>query len=223
MSDSAIFYLDESGDLGWSFNAPYRQGGSSRYLTIAALRVHSGKQYLPKRAVRRLYADHGWNTSEEKKWSHMDADERLAFAERAKDLVLNHSEHIKLHVIAVNKQNVAQHIRADENKLYNYMIRLLLPDELAKYDKVHLNPDARAIKVASGNSLHDYLQTELWFTSNVKTELNTTPRDSASTANLQFTDMLAGVASSHYEDGRSEPWNILRPHIGVEKQLFFNP
>lgn len=32
-------YLDESGDLGWKFDAPYRSGGSSRYLTIAAIAV----------------------------------------------------------------------------------------------------------------------------------------------------------------------------------------
>ena len=30
-------YLDESGDLGWKFDAPYRCGGSSRYLTISAI------------------------------------------------------------------------------------------------------------------------------------------------------------------------------------------
>ena len=29
-------YLDESGDLGWKFDADFKRGGSSRYLTIAA-------------------------------------------------------------------------------------------------------------------------------------------------------------------------------------------
>jgi len=32
-------YVDESGDLGWEFAQPFRQGGSSRYLTIASLLV----------------------------------------------------------------------------------------------------------------------------------------------------------------------------------------
>jgi hypothetical protein len=32
-----LIYLDESGELGWKFDAPYRKGGSSRYLTIASL------------------------------------------------------------------------------------------------------------------------------------------------------------------------------------------
>jgi hypothetical protein len=28
-----LIYLDESGDLGWSFDAPFRRDGSSRNLT----------------------------------------------------------------------------------------------------------------------------------------------------------------------------------------------
>lgn len=28
-------YLDESGDLGWVLDKPYRNGGSSRFMTIA--------------------------------------------------------------------------------------------------------------------------------------------------------------------------------------------
>jgi hypothetical protein len=34
---SIQIYLDESGDLGWRFDKPYRYGGSSRYLTIVSL------------------------------------------------------------------------------------------------------------------------------------------------------------------------------------------
>jgi uncharacterized protein DUF3800 len=63
---SSIIYLDESGDLGWNFTAPYRYGGSSRYLTIAALCVPSGKKHIPKRAIRELYDKFKWPTSVEK-------------------------------------------------------------------------------------------------------------------------------------------------------------
>jgi len=62
-----IIYLDESGDLGWNFTAPFRNGGSSRYLTIAAVCVPSAKIALPKRAVRKLYNKFGWPTGLEKK------------------------------------------------------------------------------------------------------------------------------------------------------------
>ncbi|WMN84132.1 DUF3800 domain-containing protein [Vibrio parahaemolyticus] len=45
---STNIYLDESGDLGWTFDSPYRRGGSSRYLTIASLIVSPEKKALAK-------------------------------------------------------------------------------------------------------------------------------------------------------------------------------
>jgi len=37
LSSPVRIFVDESGDLGWQFNDPYRAGGSSRYLTLACL------------------------------------------------------------------------------------------------------------------------------------------------------------------------------------------
>lgn len=48
-------YIDESGDLGFTFDKPYRIGGSSRYLTIAFLLVPKELSHLPKRVVKKLY------------------------------------------------------------------------------------------------------------------------------------------------------------------------
>ena len=36
-----VIYVDESGDLGWQFDQPFRAGGASRYLTVACLIVPS--------------------------------------------------------------------------------------------------------------------------------------------------------------------------------------
>jgi hypothetical protein len=46
-------YLDESGDLGWTFDKPYRHGGSSRYLTISVLIVPKDLSHLPKRILKK--------------------------------------------------------------------------------------------------------------------------------------------------------------------------
>ncbi|MGH9690222.1 MAG: DUF3800 domain-containing protein [Candidatus Acidiferrales bacterium] len=78
-----IIYLDESGDLGWSFDAPFRNGGSSRHLTIAALCVPSEKKHLPKRVIKKLCEKFGWGTEIEKKWSMMNDRERIEFAHAA--------------------------------------------------------------------------------------------------------------------------------------------
>ena len=101
---SLMIYLDESGDLGWSFDAPFRRGGSSRYLTIASLCLPNGKKHLPKRIIKNLYTKFSWPVAEEKKWSAMDGMERTEFAKAARSLCLTNQD-IQIHAITVKKQN----------------------------------------------------------------------------------------------------------------------
>jgi hypothetical protein len=216
---TAVIYLDESGDLGWTFNSPYRAGGSSRYLTIAALCVTSEKKHLPKRVVKKLYEKFKWPPSIEKKWSHMTSDERLEFANRAHSLCDKHPD-IILHAIVVKKENVLPHIQRDPNKLYNYMIRLALIDRMAQFDVVTMVPDPRSIRVESGNSLHDYLQTVLWFDKKAATNLVTDPKDSATSLAIQFTDMLAGTVQSRFEKNSTACFQVLQPNLHLLR-LFF--
>ena len=215
-----IIYLDESGDLGWTFTAPYRAGGSSRHITIASLAVTPEKKHLPKRLIKKLYTKFKWPTSIEKKWADMSPTERVWFAKQARELCVKHPNDIRYLSITVKKENVQPHIRADANKLYNYMIGLSLLNEMAKHDAITFIPDPRSIKVESGNSLHDYLQTQLWFERQAATRLTTTPCDSASSRNVQFADMLSGIVQGHFEDGNSQPWTELRNNISY-KTLFF--
>ncbi len=217
----AIFYVDESGDQGWTFTAPYRHGGSSRYLTIATLICPSEKKHFPKRLMKHLYKHFEWDPAIEKKWSNMTGPEREWFAKQARDMVEKQPD-IKFLAITVFKEKVTGHMRKDGNKLYNYMMKLSLIEEMCKYDKVLLVPDARSVKVGSGNSLHDYLSINLTYEQRVETELQTQFCDSSCTPNLQFTDMLAGLVHHHYEDSHSKCWNMLRGYI-TSKPLFFWP
>lgn len=216
---AAIFYLDESGDLGWTFTAPYRKGGSSRYLTIATLVCPLDQKQFTKRLIVKLYKKFKWDIREEKKWADTTPSERQYFAQAAKKLIDYHTA-IKLFTITVAKENVEEHIRKDSNKLYNYMISLSIVDEMAKYDNVIFMPDERAIKVKSGNSLHDYLDINLTFEKKVQTVLKTQPCNSACSKNVQFADMLAGLVQNHYEDHNNACWRILCPNINI-KRLFF--
>lgn len=215
-----IIYLDESGDLGWTFTAPYRAGGSSRHITIASLAVTAEKKHLPKRLIKKLYERFNWPTNIEKKWADMSIQERVWFASKARELREKHPDDIRYISITVKKENVQSHIRNDPNKLYNYMIGLSLLNEMSKHQAITFVPDPRSIKVESGNSLHDYLQTQLWFDKQAVTRLTTQPSDSASSRNVQFADMLSGVVQGHFEDGNSQPWTELRNHISY-KTLFF--
>ncbi len=214
-------YLDESGDLGWTFTHPYRQGGSSRYLTIASLLVSANKKHLPSRIIRDSYKKFSWPTHIEKKWSQMRKNERIWFAKQATLLQSNYPKDIKYISITVKKENVQPHIRCDSNKLYNYMIGLSLLDEMSAHSAITFVPDHRNVKVASGNSLHDYLQTKLWFDKQSTTILTTQPCNSATSKNVQFSDMLSGIVQGHFEDGNSKPWDEIRQNISY-KTLFFN-
>lgn len=211
--------LDESGDLGWKFDAPYRNGGSSRHLTIASILYPQEKNKHPKRLIKNLYTKFKWDTKTEIKWSDMNSAARIEFANDIKKLITTHPD-IKLLSITVKKESVLPHIRTDENKLYNYMIGLSLLNEMKDHERVTFIPDPRSIKVKSGNSLHDYLQTKLWFDKSAATILRTTPLESQSCKAIQVADMLSGVVQNHFEDGNSASWNIISPHI-QHRNLFF--
>ena len=219
MTSSINIYLDESGDLGWKFDAPYRKGGSSRYLTISALCVPSEKVHIPNRIIRSLYDKYNWPKKKERKWKHMKPRQRELFARETYEMCLNHHD-ILIKAIVVKKENVLEHIRKDGNKLYNYMIKLLLLDFMAGFDVVTLIPDPRSIKVESGNSLSDYLQTELWFTKKAITNLIATPLDSKTTLGIQFSDMLAGLVQSRHEDNYAGILQLLRGKISISSLYF---
>jgi uncharacterized protein DUF3800 len=209
---SLNIFIDESGDLGWNFALPYREGGSSRYLTIGSLCIPPPKDHLARRIVWDLYNKFKWNTKKEKKWAEMSDSSRLEFAQSAKKLAETHDD-IHFHAITVKKKNVMDHIRKDPNKLYNYMVRLSLLDRMSGHDSVTLMPDPRSIKVESGNSLEDYLQLELWFGRKVKTLIHTKTKYSHQCEEIQFVDFLSGVVRSFHEDGEKTNLDILGPRI----------
>lgn len=213
-------YLDESGDLGWKFDLPYRQGGSSRYLTIAAILIQHDQRKDLKRLMRKLYEKTKTPTHDEVKWAHLDMKQRLWIAQRLLDLKSKHGADIQYYSISVRKEKVKPHIRNDANKLYNYMIKLMLSEEMAIYDQVFFNVDQRSIKVESGNSLHDYLQTVLWMEQSASTILKTRQCNSKDDLGVQLSDILSGIIQSHFEDGKSDPYHVLS-NIGKFKKLYF--
>lgn len=212
-------YFDESGDLGFSFDKPYRDGGSSRYLTIAFLLVSSDLSHLPKRIIRKIYKKKRVPTSTELKGSDFDIKDLIFFAEKTVDL-LKANPDIKILAITVNKKRVADHIRKDPNKLYNYMVGLALLNRIKKYPRINFIPDIRSIKVESGNSLKDYLQTELWFKQKANTEIINQPLESYKSLNLQFAHWVTHIIWKKYEDRKTKAFNVLTERIKLI-ELFF--
>jgi hypothetical protein len=205
-------YVDESGDLGWTFDRPFRQGGSSRYLTIAFLLVPQQLSSVPKRIVRKLYSRRKRSPEKELKGSRLKPEEKIYFSNEVIKLLDRHPE---IHVLAitVKKENVQVNIRQDPNKLYNYMINLILSGKIKNEPIVNFIPDRRSIKVKSANTLVDYLQIKLWFEFNSSTVIRNNPTESHKALNLQFVDFISHIIWSRYEDNETTAFNILRRRI----------
>lgn len=212
-------YLDESGDLGWALDKPYRHGGSSRYLTIAFVVCPSEKKHLLQRIVSDVYKHTRTNPKQELKGSALSVDDKCFFAEKVRKLVSMHPD-IVIGSITVNKSKVQLHIREDANKLYNYMIRLAVLPVIKDQPSVNLIRDNKTIKVKSGNCLIDYLQTTLWFELSSSTKIVDYPSDSKCVKNLIFIDWINNLIWGKYEDCNTRPYEILKSVI-TSRKLFF--
>lgn len=212
-------YLDESGDLGWSFTSPFRNGGSSRYLTIAFIICPPDKKHFPKRLVKSIYTKFGADPKKELKGSSLDVSQKKIVAQEVVKLHEKHPD-IEICSITVKKENVKQHIREDSNKLYNYMIRRALLDKIQMHDLASLIRDNRGVKIKSGNSLIDYLQIYLYFEIGTQTKIKDIPSDSKQVKNLILADWINNLIWAKYEDENSDAYNILDP-ILREGNLYF--
>ncbi len=214
-----LIYIDESGDLGWTFDKPYRFGGSSRYLTISSLIVPSELKFHPKRLIKELYTKLHISPKKEIKGADLNQNEKEHFTNQVIHLLSTHPE-IQIFSITVQKENVLPHIRVDGNKLYNYMIGLSLLDKMKNGGSVTLLPDPRTIKVASGNCLEDYLSIKLWFELNSTTVINTENVASDKCDNIKFIDIVTHIIWDRYENNNRICFDRLLPHI-KNKNLFF--
>ena len=216
---SHTVYLDESGDLGFKFSKPYMHGGSSRYLTIAFFVVPNSKDKYLKRLVRKIYKKYNFQPGTEVKASDLNISHKNVIASEIKSLIKTHSD-ITVCSITVNKQGVYEHIKKEPNLLYNYMMKLSILDKVNHLSKFTLLRDNRSVKVSSGNSLAEYLQTTLWFEHGSETALIDKPSDSKQFLNLILTDWLNNIVWNYYEHKNESPFKILSPML-KNQTLYF--
>jgi hypothetical protein len=210
-------YLDESGDMGWKFLSPYRFGGSSRFLCLAFLFLPKKLMKIPEQIMVDLYKKYGW--ASERKACRATQNQKLEFCAQVNRILKTFGD-IKIDCIVAKKENVQSHIRADPNKLYNYMCRLVMIEHVRHVPEFEFIPDKRSIKIESGNSLSDYLQTVLWFECGTATRILNCPKESHQEYNLQFIDWIANCVWSHFEDAEATVYREISGNIKI-RQLFF--
>ena len=214
-------YLDESGDLGWKFDADFKRGGSSRYLTIAATVIkHQKDEPKLERVIRGFYKSRKRALKNELKSTDLSSKERALFAAKLVEIKISNEE-IKFFSMTVKKENANDSFRAHPNGLYNYMVKLLLLNEMSDHDEVNFIPDARTVSVELKNSLNDYLRTELAGLG-ASTKLNTTPWESKNSLSLQFVDALANIIWSRHEYDQSKHYELISSCVQSHQLYFHN-
>lgn len=216
---SYTVFLDESGDLGFTLDKPYLSGGSSKFLTMAYIVCPDAKKHLVKRVVRRSYKKFKFTPGSEVKGSSLSVPQKDSIARSILELVRNNPD-ISVCSITVKKENVQEHIRKDANLLYNFMMKLSVLDKIDIHKEVTLLRDNRTVKIASGNSLIEYLQTTLWFEMGAETKLRDMPSNSKKVLGLILVDWLNNIVFGHYENSNSSAFQILSPII-KNQTLFF--
>jgi len=213
-------YMDESGDLGWKFHSPYRQGGSSRFLTIGYLINPITHCNIPKRLVRDFYNKFNFNTKVEIKASDLKSHHKEFICKEAIKMVNKYPD-FNLGAITVREEGVNAGFRRDGNSLYNYMMGESLLDHIDLHETCKITRDYRNVKRLSGSSCIDYLQTLTFYHRNKETFLKDNPTHSHTDDGIIFIDWITNIVWSKYEDKQSSWCDLLTGSIN-EKQLFFN-
>lgn len=207
MVSSGLVLLDESGDLGWILDRPYRQGGSSRYFTIGATIGINNAHRKPGAVYRKLAKRQKWSSKNEKKWVNFGSHVRKTFANLAVEMVKTSPE-VQLVVCALDRRKVPAHIHHHHHLMYSWMASSLIAPSIRSLRQASICPDD--LNSGSDNLVETILRKDLWFNLRSKTEVTRVARHAALGDGLAFCDFLAGAFQSHFEDQDSEPFQILK-------------
>ncbi len=212
-------YLDESGDLGWKFNRPYRKGGSSRYLTIGYLIHPITHLSIPKRVVRNFYHKFNFNPKLEVKASVLKSHHKEFICEETVNMMNRYPDFI-LGAITTKKEGVETPFRKDGNTLYNYMMGIGILNKIDNHTTCKITRDNRSVKVLSGSSCIDYLQTLMFHHKKKTTVLTDNPIESHTDDGIIFIDWITNIVWSKYED-KYFKWCAILDDCLQEERLFF--
>lgn len=204
---SGLVLLDESGDLGWVLDQPYRQGGSSRFFTIGATVGVNNAHRKPGKVFRKLASLQKWTSKNEKKWVDQGNQVRKTFANLAVEMAKANPE-VQLLVCVLDKRKVPKHIQGHHHLMYSWMASSLIAPSIRSLRQASICPDE--LNTGSDALIETVLRKDLWFHLRSKTQITRVPRKGPLEDGLAFCDFLAGAFQSHYEDGASDAFEILK-------------
>jgi len=206
--DERCLIFDESGNMG----------KSGRYFVISCIDTRSYKALhnIMKRKLKeaKLKFPELDNNSNELKSSVAYPAIKYHIVESIakKDLTISY--------IVADLNHVRESLLKEKNLLYNYMMKLLLENLISNEDegsRLNILCDNHTTKVASTNSLSDYIKATFLYEKGIDMELNIRLIDSdASDAFvIQAADFIANSIYSYYEYDKSHNYEVIKPRINV--------
>lgn len=217
-------FLDESGDLGWTFNKPNRAGGSSRFITIAGIVIDEAHSKYLKRHISDIYKKYNLTPKIEKKGCNF-SDEHATYIATSLSKLIAKAPSLKIISITANKLNVVEKLRKDCNIFYNYMLGELLPDAFKNHKEVNLILDKRTIKVDHGNNFEGYIKTKCWGELSMDIDIGCQYDSSDQNEGIWLADWMANWIWRRYEDNDTAAYEVIRRlavENFVEKTLFIS-
>ena len=199
-------YLDESGDLGFSFPA------SSTYITLACISTPNPRAL--KKAIRRVSQKMGHKTRIEFK------AKRDSWQVRQRLLSVVREQSIEIREISIYKPNVYPTLKHTPNLLYNYAAGLLLVPYLKQLPMAHLVVDRRELKVAKAPfQLDGYLSWRL-LEVDAPTKLTISHEESFVSPGVQMADVVANAIWRCRERDDRRGYNLIAPCLQRSQLLF---
>ncbi|HEX8061104.1 MAG TPA: DUF3800 domain-containing protein, partial [Cyclobacteriaceae bacterium] len=218
---SMIVFLDESGDLGWSFSKPNREGGSSRFITVAGV-VFDERQL--KSLIRHLYdlmKRNKLNSYTEKEGSSFFNDDAVALV-KSLATICETVPTLQIISITADKQKVPLPLRRDTVIFYNHLLNNLLATVIQRYDDIDVVLDNRKIRIGSRNSFEDCIRARCWGELGLNTNISCRYENSERNPCIWLADWLSNFTWRHYEHKMHDPYIACLSHGPSyhEKTLF---
>lgn len=184
-------FIDESGNLG------YNEG----FFIIAMLVAHN-----PKRIKNIIKSFCGYNSLPEVHATDLNLPEKQFLINK-----LTKQQDYNVSYIVADKMMVKKkRLFENNNLLYNYLLSFLVKDIIkANTDDIYLYLDNRTQKVASANSLKDYIQIKAYAEWGFTKNLSVQYLDSKESKAIQMADLVANCIRRKYHWGNGDLYSRL--------------
>ena len=212
-------YFDESGDLGWTLDQPFRKGGSSQFFTIAYLILPTDKNKFINRFVKTFFKTRGSN--KEIKGADIRRGRAKVLSTRITAFLDMHPD-IRVGAITIDKKNAPSPLinTNNNNVLYNYLVQVGVCPKISSFSKVNIIPDKRSVPAGSQNSCPDLIKNDLWFWKKSSTQIHYQQEESFQNERLMFIDWVANFVWRHYENNYSNAYQVLGRYLQEDKVFF---